>query len=159
LPGDTWSRVADLPLPAEEGCALTSCADFIYGLFGAWETGFWRYAPLVSGGGARLAAATTERGGVLGVARKRLDVTPEPAREFADVRWLVKDPGNVAVRVFDNTGRVVRTIQSGYQTAGLHTARWDGTCDNGKRAASGVFFCTLDEPGFRKTIKLTRIAR
>jgi flagellar hook assembly protein FlgD len=63
------------------------------------------------------------------------------------------------VRVFDNAGRVVRTIQNGYQAVGRYSARWDGICDSGRRAASGIFFYRLDAPGFHKVIKVAAIGK
>jgi flagellar hook assembly protein FlgD len=61
--------------------------------------------------------------------------------------------------VFDNAGRVVRTVQNGYQAAGRYSVHWDGICDNGKPAASGVFFYRLDAPGFYKIIKVAAIGK
>jgi flagellar hook assembly protein FlgD len=75
------------------------------------------------------------------------------------MRWQVEEPGIVTLRVFDNTGRAVRTIQNGYQAAGRYTANWNGICNNGMRAANGVLFYTFDAPGIHLVVKAAIVSR
>jgi hypothetical protein len=46
----------------------------------------------------------------------------------------------VDVKVFDVSGREVRTLFSGFKTAGNHSLTWDGMNNQGKRVARGVYF-------------------
>jgi N-acetylneuraminic acid mutarotase len=152
-----WSTRDTPPALVRYGGALASCAGFVYGLRGDLTTDFWRYAPRLSSGRSLRAGVIAELGGTPEVSS--FAVSPSPARAPVRLHWQVKKPGPVAVRVFDNTGRVVRTIQNGPQSAGRYDARWDGVCDNGRRAASGVFFYRLDAPGFHKIIKVAAIGK
>ena len=154
---NSWSTRATPPALVKYGGALASCAGFVYGLRGDLTTDFWRYAPRLSSGRSMRAGVIAEHGVVLEVSS--FAVSPSPARGPVRLEWQVKEPGPVAVRVFDNTGRVVRSIQNGYQAAGRYSARWDGICDGGRRAASGIFFYRLDAPGFHKIIKVAAIGK
>jgi len=41
--------------------------------------------------------------------------------------------------------------------AGRHEILWDGTDDNGRQAASGVYFYSLEAGGFSETRKMMMI--
>jgi hypothetical protein len=94
-----------------------------------------------------------------GILTSYLTAAPNPARGAVRVQWQVKEPGNVTLRVFDNAGRAVRTIQNGFQATGRHSASWNGICNNGLRAANGVLFYTLDAPGIHRVVKVTIVSR
>ena len=93
-----------------------------------------------------------------GVLNSYLVAAPNPARGAVRVQWQVKVPGTVTLRVFDNTGRAVRTIQNGFQAAGRYSANWNGICDNGLRAANGIFFCSLEAPGIHRVVKVAVVS-
>jgi hypothetical protein len=88
-----------------------------------------------------------------------LVATPNPARGAVRVQWQVKEPGVVTLRVFDNAGRAVHTVQNGYQAAGHYSASWNGICDNGRRAANGILFYRIDAPGVHSVVKVTIVSR
>jgi hypothetical protein len=94
-----------------------------------------------------------------GIPTSYLAAAPNPAYGAVRVRWQIKKPGIVTLRVFDNAGRAVRTIQNGYQVAGRYSANWNGICDNGMRAANGVLFYSLDAPGVHRVVKVAIVSR
>ncbi|UCF79189.1 MAG: VCBS repeat-containing protein [Candidatus Eiseniibacteriota bacterium] len=49
---------------------------------------------------------------------------------------------HVTVRIFDVTGRVVRTLVDEPKSPGSYFVRWDGSTDGGERVAGGVYFCS-----------------
>ncbi len=53
---------------------------------------------------------------------------------------------NARLAVYDPRGRLVRQLVTA-SGAGMHQTRWDGRTDNGKRAATGVYFAHLDVDG------------
>ena len=73
---------------------------------------------------------------------------PNPFNPETVIRYDVPAPGGkVTLTVYDVSGRLVRTLVDGVQTAGQHSARWNGR--NGERGvASGVYFCRMTAPGF-----------
>ncbi|AVF34769.1 flagellar hook assembly protein FlgD [Rahnella sikkimica] len=51
---------------------------------------------------------------------------------------------NVTASVSDSTGKVVKTISLGSQTAGVHSYTWDGTQDDGTAAADGSYTFSIN---------------
>jgi hypothetical protein len=67
--------------------------------------------------------------------------TPNPFSGDVTIRYrLPADSPSVSIDVFDVAGRLVRTLREGPADAGEHDATWDGTGDQGRRVASGVYF-------------------
>jgi hypothetical protein len=83
----------------------------------------------------------------------RLTVWPNPAFGRANVSYDVPLATDVSLTVFDASGRLVRTLESGTRKPGRHTATWDGTDTRGRRVANGVYFYRLDVPEFRSVKK------
>jgi FlgD Ig-like domain/FG-GAP-like repeat len=58
----------------------------------------------------------------------------------------------VSVRVYDVSGRLVRTIANNrVYTAGTYEFTWDGTSDAGAQVASGTYLYTLEYGNFRQS--------
>jgi hypothetical protein len=72
---------------------------------------------------------------------------PNPMNPTATIKYTIGTPGKVQLRVFDVSGRVVRTLVDETKTAGAFSVIWDGKNDGGERVASGVFFYQLNAPG------------
>ena len=70
---------------------------------------------------------------------------PNPFNPHTQIPFLLTEPASVNLRIYDPSGRVVRTLV-GLQPLGrgLYTAAWDGRDDNGRELASGVYFCRLE---------------
>jgi hypothetical protein len=68
---------------------------------------------------------------------------PNPFNPATDIPFSLAESGPVSLDIYDAAGRRVRHLLDGVQTAGTHTARWDGRDDRGRPAASGVYFCRL----------------
>jgi hypothetical protein len=79
---------------------------------------------------------------------------PNPMNPTATISYTVGTPGKVMLRVFDVTGRVIRTLVDESQATGRHAVIWDGANDRGEKVASGVFFYQLDAPGFKGAKKI-----
>lgn len=52
---------------------------------------------------------------------------------------LERSVGSVTASITDSTGKVVRTLDLGAQTAGVHSYNWDGTLDDGTTAPDGAY--------------------
>jgi hypothetical protein len=66
-------------------------------------------------------------------------------------------PRPVDVRVFDATGRAVRSLFAGPLPAGEHRLVWDGASDSGQPTASGVYFIRAQSGGLTLKTKVVRI--
>jgi hypothetical protein len=63
----------------------------------------------------------------------------------------------VCVRVYDVSGRLVRTLVDEPKTPGFYSVRWDATSDAGRRVAGGIYFIRAqigDYSGSKKTVVL-----
>jgi len=61
---------------------------------------------------------------------------------------------DIRLRVFDATGRLVRSFHEGTMDAGRHTFEWNGQDDNGQLAAAGFYFLRADSPLGTKTVRM-----
>jgi hypothetical protein len=74
---------------------------------------------------------------------------PNPSRHGTSVAFGLPEPGGaVSLRVYNVSGRLVRTLVDGSLPAGRHAATWDGKDDSGAEVSSGVYFYRLEAPGF-----------
>jgi len=78
---------------------------------------------------------------------------PNPFRDRTQIAYQLPTASNVSLRVYDVTGRTVRTLQSGFQKPGAYTVNWDSRDSRGRQVARGVYFYRLDTPGFRAVKK------
>ncbi len=82
-------------------------------------------------------------------------VSPNPVVRGTTIRFQIPRPGSsVALRIYDVTGRSVRTLVDGHRGAGYHSELWDRTNDNGIRVAPGIYFCRMEAGKFQETRKL-----
>jgi len=73
-----------------------------------------------------------------------LQNTPNPFNPITTIRFSLERRQHVQLRVFDLTGRLVRTLLDGNFSAGLKSVTWDGTDDLGRAVASGLYFYRLE---------------
>ena len=74
---------------------------------------------------------------------------PNPFNPTTVIRFDLASQSPVELKVYDVTGRLVRTLVSNVMAAGGHTVRFDGG-----NLASGVYFCRLKAGSFTQTRKL-----
>ena len=82
---------------------------------------------------------------------------PNPFNPATEIRFTVPRDGKVSLKVYDLSGRLVRTLVSGRLDAGGHAVTWHGDDDRGARTASGTYFYRLEAAGEVLTRKMTLI--
>ena len=74
----------------------------------------------------------------------------------AQIVFGIKNTERVEVKVYDVTGRLVKTVANRSFAGGVeHVVTWDGTNDAGQSVARGVYFYQLRSPSFTSQKKLT----
>jgi hypothetical protein len=68
---------------------------------------------------------------------------PNPFNPATDIKFSLPRSANVSLRVYDVSGRLVRTLLSGELTAGIHSERWEGRNEAGLSVASGIYYARL----------------
>ena len=73
-----------------------------------------------------------------------LRVSSAPGISSATITYALGAAGPVSLRVYDVSGRLVRTLVSGDQPAGQHEIVWDERSNEGRRVGAGVYFIRLE---------------
>jgi hypothetical protein len=81
-------------------------------------------------------------------------VSPNPFDREVKIDYILLYASNVTVRVYNSVGQVVRKLQSGVQSKGPHTLRWDGKDDTGSLLPSGIYFYRVSAQNTSVTQKL-----
>jgi flagellar hook assembly protein FlgD len=63
----------------------------------------------------------------------------------------------VKLRIYDVSGRLVRTLMDGYASPGRHNVVWDGYRNDGRKAGVGVYLYTFRAADHRENGKIFRI--
>ena len=84
---------------------------------------------------------------------------PNPFNPETWIPYQLAEPATVALRIYGVNGTLVRTLNLGYQPAGIYEERsraayWDGKNELGESVASGVYFYTLTADDFTATRKM-----
>ncbi len=82
---------------------------------------------------------------------------PNPFNPRTTVSFELDRDGSIELAVFDVNGHRVRTLTSGYLTAGEHEAIWDGRDDGGRLMSSGVYLFQLRGGNFVESRQATLI--
>ena len=80
-------------------------------------------------------------------------VYPNPFNPQTTITYSIGDPGRAVVRVFDVTGRHVKTLVDGHREPGQYQVRWDAFTTSGG-LPSGVYFVRLDMNNTSRTQKM-----
>jgi hypothetical protein len=74
---------------------------------------------------------------------------PNPMTHATRIDYTLPASTRVSLRIFDNAGRLVRTLVQGDDKPGRHLVRWDAKDDEGKPVAVGEYCYVLEAAGQR----------
>ena len=77
---------------------------------------------------------------------------PNPFRLSTRISFTLPAEAEADLEVFDASGRLVRTIESGRLPAGRHRAEWNGVDAGGRAVPSGRYFLRLRSGGSERTV-------
>jgi hypothetical protein len=86
-----------------------------------------------------------------------LPARPNPFAAGTEFSFSLPEAAEVSLRIFDLSGRYVRTLVSGPRAAGLHHVRWDGRDARGRDVGNGIYFVRLQAAETSATRRLIRI--
>ncbi|MCK4696511.1 MAG: T9SS type A sorting domain-containing protein, partial [Candidatus Cloacimonetes bacterium] len=61
--------------------------------------------------------------------------------------------GEMKLEIYNVKGQKIRTLKTGFQTAGEHSIVWKGRDDNGNAVSSGIYFYRLESDDIFKIQK------
>ena len=69
---------------------------------------------------------------------------PNPFNPETTIRYELPANGEVIVKVYDLTGRLVKVLLNATLPAGSHTVHWDGTDFRGNQVAAGIYIYQIE---------------
>lgn len=85
------------------------------------------------------------------------NIAPNPFNVKTGINYALPHKTEISIRVYDVTGRKVKTIVSGKLDPGFYDAAWDGKDDIGRRTAAGVYFIKMDTDVFTSQQKIVYV--
>ena len=82
---------------------------------------------------------------------------PNPFRLSIDICYSLAHSGLLNLKVYDVSGRPVKTLSSGIKASGYYAVTWDGRDDLGRAVAPGVYFIRIQAGNHTATRKLIRV--
>jgi len=80
---------------------------------------------------------------------------PNPFNPSTEIAYRLIKNENAMLRIFDINGRLVKTlVESQQQSAGMHSAVWDGTNDRSQPVGSGVYIYQLETERYQESRRM-----
>jgi subtilisin family serine protease len=79
---------------------------------------------------------------------------PNPSQGSVEIAYGLPVESPVSLKIYDLSGRRIRTLVSGREKAGYREVAWDGRADGGGRVPSGVYLYRLTAGSFSAVRKL-----
>ena len=95
-----------------------------------------------------------DRPNLLASETRLLTASPNPFNPATTIEFVLAVPGNASLRVYDVSGRLIRSLVDGRLPAGIHEVMWNGRDENGAMAVSGVYFYRLNAGEIVQTRKM-----
>lgn len=70
---------------------------------------------------------------------------PNPFNPETSISYTLRNSGNVSVRIYSLAGRLVRTLEEGFASTGMHEVRWNGKDNNNTTVPSGMYFVQVKQ--------------
>ncbi len=69
--------------------------------------------------------------------------SPNPFNHSTTIKYTIRKSGDISLKVFNITGKLVRNLVNGNKEPGIYSINWDGTDDLKKKLPAGVYFYQL----------------
>lgn len=82
------------------------------------------------------------------------DARPSFFSTSTTIDYTLGKAAPVDIKIYDASGRLIKTIVNGMQPAGLNSVIWNGNDDSGNRIPPGMYICTMTSEDYYATKKL-----
>ena len=79
---------------------------------------------------------------------------PNPFNPNTNIRYQLKEAGDVKIDIFNARGQLVRSFSRTHDAAGYYQINWDGRDSSGKAVSSGVYQYRMSSGKYRSTKKM-----
>ena len=83
-----------------------------------------------------------------------LKIEPNPFVSNTVIRVSLTGSADVSLKIYDISGRMVRTLMQGRKDNGRYEILWDGRNEEREQVSSGVYFARMESGNFRATEKM-----
>jgi hypothetical protein len=80
-------------------------------------------------------------------------VRPNPFANVTEIHYSLPVAAPVSLRIYDISGKLVKTLVDWTQASAYYAVRWDGVDNQGHRAGGGIYILRMETPQFRATKK------
>jgi hypothetical protein len=84
---------------------------------------------------------------------------PNPVTNgLAHISFMISAPTNASLKIYDASGRIIKTLVNSKLNRGVYNYTWNGIDDNNHAVADGIYFYTLttDNNNYTKKLVYTR---
>ena len=85
----------------------------------------------------------------------KLEAYPNPTNGDVAIRYQVTVDSKVSLKIYDLSGKLVKTLVEGNKKAGYHTVRWNVKNKYKERVPTGIYFFSMEAGNSKATKKLT----
>ena len=78
---------------------------------------------------------------------------PNPSTRGMKIGYQISEPSKIDLKVYDATGRLVRTLVQGINVPGYYTMVWDARDDLNRAVPAGVYFIRFSTDDYQKVEK------
>ena len=79
---------------------------------------------------------------------------PNPFNPATNLRYSMKEAGDVRIDVFNVKGQILKTYHNSHNQPGYYQVSWDGRDLNGRPVSTGVYFYRMTSGKYRSTKKM-----
>ncbi len=79
---------------------------------------------------------------------------PNPFSSYTLINYSIPEAGNVVLKIFNASGKLVRTLYYGHQQTGKYSIRWNGLSDEGSQVPPGVYIYRLQADEYFESRKM-----
>ncbi|HPS38772.1 MAG TPA: C25 family cysteine peptidase [Candidatus Cloacimonadota bacterium] len=79
---------------------------------------------------------------------------PNPFNPETAISYSIKEAGPVRINIYNLKGQLVKTLVNTDQPAGNHRVVWNGSDNNGRGVASGIYLYRMETQSYNKTLKM-----
>ncbi|MDZ4121728.1 MAG: choice-of-anchor D domain-containing protein, partial [Candidatus Cloacimonadaceae bacterium] len=85
---------------------------------------------------------------------KLMSAYPNPFNPQTNLRYSMKEAGDVKIEVYNLKGQVIRSFSANHSVPGYYSMVWDGRDVNGNLVSSGVYFYRMTSGKYTATRKM-----
>ena len=80
---------------------------------------------------------------------------PNPFNHSTVINYTLHQPTRLILKIYDSTGREIRTLVNEYQQKGEKSIIWDGLDNSGNPVSSGIYIYRIQAGNFKQSRKMT----